>query len=593
MKGIFGSRDGHQYGSQPVVKCPHWRGELALFLGVALLLRLYVVWQTPLITRDGVLYVGMARMINHGKWLELVGDWFLFNPYPALIAWLARWGVDFEFAGQIISAVGSALAVIPLYFWCRSAFDRLTAQLCALTYVFHPVILRYSGHVLREGLFWFAMCWGVAAFWNAAERRSVWKFAFAGLLATFATLTRIEGATLFLLGVAWTLWPPPVDSSHPANLGSVEKPTWIGSLSRVGLACAMLPLTLIVLNMLFVPAGQGWRGGGRWSHLANQLFLKRDGIAKPQPIPSHMQRMVELEQARVLEQAPRYEDARALAKSLPVWNTLGEPDSQQLRLQRFLILAHDQRRFVFVGRFVNECVEGLLFPCVICCLWGFYYGFRKFGVWRRDLGLLIQGAALTLLLFRHVATEFVLEPRYMLCLIPLVFPWSCIGAQEIHRQLGVWFAAHPAWGSWRPRAVSLIAALMIFSLAKMQLGLDDRAKVYQRLLGVELQKLETHRLRMAGPERLKRIGHYADADYFIIPQGNVDSAKKWLEQQSFDVVLLSDEEPFDLSSNASKAAPIHQVGYVTPPVAYQRLFAEDVRWSGIRIYHSTEASSTK
>ena len=529
-----------------------WIMEFVGILLLTALIRACVIAQSPIIAKDGMLYVGIARMINHGMWLELVGDWFLFNPYPALIAWLELCGLSFDFSGQLISGAASTLGVIPLYLWCRRAFDPRVAQLTALTYALHPVMLRFSGQVLREGLYWCLMLWAVYAFWQAAQHRQIWRYALAGLLATAATLTRMEGAVLFLLGGLWTIsmrglpgndHPP---TGEPGNLkrtrSSTTGRTVRHCLAQIAVSFAIFPLTIFVLNLVLIPQGHGWHGCGRWIHFATRLTQGQEVVPATSKVPRRMQEIVSSERFRSALQRPQWDDVRVLAKSLPVWNPLGEPDLEQLRLQRFLILADDQRLFLFAGRFLNECWDGLLFPCVICCFYGLIVGRQTCWVAHRDGPLAILSVVLSGMLIYHLSTEFILEPRYMFCLIPFVFPWSAIGAREMYQGLLAWSARRPAWGAWQPSAPVLCACLMILAIGKLWTGLEDRSKEVQRLLGTRLRHTTTGRLKIAGPESLRRIAHYAEADYFIIPRGDAAAARLWLDEQNLDFLVLTPDE---------------------------------------------------
>ena len=551
-----------------------WIVELTLVLCLSAALRAYVLWNTPIIAKDGMLYVGIARMINHGLWLDLVGDWFLFNPYPALIAWLQRWGLSFDFSGQLISATASTLAVWPLYLWCRRAFDQQVALLAALTYALHPVMLRFSGQVLREGLYWGLMLWSVYAFWQAAQQRTWWRYVVAGLITTAATLTRMEGAVIFLLGGLWTIaYRTPSgplastsNAAHPADANSLSTnpistwwPDW-SSAARVILAGAMFPLTIVLLNVLLIPAGQGWHGCGRWVHFATRVTRGADAAQTKTHVAHRMRDVVSSERARQSQLQPRIADVRDLAKSLPAWNPLGEPDLAQLRLQRFLILADDQRLFLFAGRFLNECWDGLLFPCVLCCCYGLTIGRRTNWSGRRDGPLAVLAVVLSGLLIYHLSTEYILEPRYMFCLIPFVFPWSGIGAREMYQRLDAWYAARPAWAAWRPNAVALCGVLMVLAVGKLWMGLEDRSKIVQRDLGARLRHTTTGRLKIAGPESLRRVGHYAEADYFIIPRGDAAAARRWLSEQRLDFVLLPRDELTTLT-NGEPLFPADEARY--------------------------------
>ncbi len=557
----------------------HWLVELSLILLVTAALRAYVTYRTPLITRDGMLYVGIARIINHGMWLDLVGDWFLFNPYTALMAWLIRCGFEYDMSGQLVSAVASSLAVVPLYLWCHTAFSRRAAQLGALTYALHPVALRISGQVLREGLYWCFMLWAVYIFWLAATQRKWLWFALAGLLTTAAALTRMEGAVVFALGAMWAFtMRPAIADAASVGTGTVRH-GWIShrqTTLRLMLSFAMFPLTIVVLNLIFVPAGKGWHGCGRWVHFAIRMTTGQEIAPVANKIPDRMVYIVADERARAAENQFHIEDLHGLAKALPAWNPLGEPDAKILRLQRFLILASDQQRYLFIGRFLNACLEGLMLPCVFCCLWGLYYGRTSLWSARRDWPVAIMSVILCGLLFYHLATEYILEPRYMLCLIPFVFVWSGIGASVMYGQLSAWCATRPVWAARLPSGQALCVVLMILAVGKLYTGLDDRGKLIQRELGNRLRQTATKRLKIAGPESLKRVGHYADADYFIIPRGDAAAARRWLDQQPLDLVILS---PDDLPAETAGESLLPEKS-----LRYRRWTPQEARAGSLEIY---------
>ncbi len=552
-----------------------WILDLFGILLITALIRAYVVSQTPIIAKDGMLYVGIARVINHGMWLDLVGDWFLFNPYPALIAWLERCGFSFDFSGQLISGVASSLGVIPLYLWCRRAFDARVAQLAALTYALHPVMLRYSGQVLREGLYWCLMLWAVYAFWLAAQHRQVWRYALAGLVATAATLTRMEGAVLFILGAMWSVSMHSAAAPDLATRGGLLAAwrTYRASLALSAIACAAFPLTIIALNLALIPQGHGWHGCGRWIHFATRITQGQEAAPAATKVPERMQEIVSNERFRAAQQRPHIAEVRDLAKSLPVWNPLGEADLEQLRLQRFLVLADDQRLFLFAGRFLNECWDGLLFPCLLCCGYGLVVGRQTQWVTRRDGPLAILSVILSGMLLYHLSTEYILEPRYMFCLMPFVFPWSGIGAREMYRTFTTWLARRPAWAAWQPSARTLCAVLMVMAVAKLYLGMEDNSKVVQRQLGTRLRHTATGRLKIAGPESLRRVAHYAEADYFIIPRGDEAAARRWLDEQHLDFVIITADE-----------RPIVNHEPATGPARYRPWESDHVKLGPIQVY---------
>jgi len=102
------------------------------------------------------------------------GDWdYAFHPrippfFPVLAGCVsAVFGVSGFFAAKLASAIVFALAAIPLYGFLDELFDRRTAFLGAVLYVFCPPLLKLAGQGLRDparGLFLFIAAYGVVVF---------------------------------------------------------------------------------------------------------------------------------------------------------------------------------------------------------------------------------------------------------------------------------------------------------------------------------------------------------------------------------------------------------------------------------------------
>jgi hypothetical protein len=110
----------------------------------------------------------------------------------------------------------------------------------------------------------------------------------------------------------------------------------------------------------------------------------------------------------------------------------------------------------------------------------------------------------------------------------------------------------------------------------MNLGLEDHNKVFQRDLGNRLRQTATKRLKIAGPESLKRVAHYAEADYFIIPRGDTQAARQWLDQQPLDLVILSADE--------LKTEPAKDPLLPEKSLRYEHWTAEQTQTSRVQIY---------
>ncbi|MCA9098084.1 MAG: glycosyltransferase family 39 protein, partial [Planctomycetaceae bacterium] len=236
---------------------------------VATVLRFWTLSQVEILSRDGFYYCVVARKIQDGHWLAAAQGWFIFNPYPPLIGLVAKLtGWSIEYSGQFLCAVPSALGVIPIFFWVKSAFNRRIAVVTTLLYAFHPILIRNSGEVMREGLYWLTMLTSVYLLWEGVKRRSIWCGILGGLAATVSMLTRIEGIAIFPLVLMWCFSEWCISSRSRSE--TIR-------LAGVGLiSCVMLPLTLVTLNVSLLPKGSEWQGIGRFQYLV-QLFIDQIG----------------------------------------------------------------------------------------------------------------------------------------------------------------------------------------------------------------------------------------------------------------------------------------------------------------------------
>jgi len=125
--------------------------------------------------------------------------------YPPLYTALT-WPLSFLFgqlwAGRIISATFSALAVIPIYLLAHRSFGARAALFAALIFTVAPTSLRWAPRVMTESVFcfffWFACERLIAAFAasDAKERESAMMW--SGVLGALSALTRYQGVFLAL-----------------------------------------------------------------------------------------------------------------------------------------------------------------------------------------------------------------------------------------------------------------------------------------------------------------------------------------------------------------------------------------------------------
>jgi hypothetical protein len=231
---------------------PIWTALIAL----AVLVRLLSAIANPVIQRDGVLFLTLAREAAEGD----LGALFRTDQhplYPAAVALARPVAGDWEIAGLAVSIVAGALTVIPAVLLGRRMAGRQAGLLGGAVFAVSRYPVRYGASVLSDGLhvllFAFAAWAGAVALGlgraegcdPASEERCrdgrsspfgpPWSFVLAGLLAGIAYLVRPEGLIII------------------AALGVGSLVRLLGALSRdslrrlaVGGLCLAVPLAATV-----------------------------------------------------------------------------------------------------------------------------------------------------------------------------------------------------------------------------------------------------------------------------------------------------------------------------------------------------------
>jgi hypothetical protein len=322
---------------------------------------------------------------------------------------------------------------------------------------------------------------------------------------------------------------------------------------------------LVGLNVLLVPAGHGWRGM-RPEVQTLAVWMGTASVETPDAGP-----------APIVETRSGHRSVRRWADIQPVIDTLqvrradGLPDAEQLRVRNFLILADDHRWAIYLAKLGGQFWASWQFPMLLLVAFGIWTGRREFQV-RRDLPLCTYGLILTAAFLYHLATEQVLEARYLFCLAPCLLPSAGCGAVVLSDRLRQ-HLARVRWPSARPVMEWAVCGLLLMvSLGYCLYGLS-REKLDQRFLGERLRGDSQRPIVIAGPEPLRRIGHYARAGFLIAPSDR-EAARAWLRGQQIDYVVTS---PGD-----------HQV--IAPgdleqePHRYRRVLNDDPRFRKLEVY---------
>lgn len=174
---------------------------LAIFVGINLLLRLALTPLNQAEYTDGILQL-----------TQFANQTGIYPPLYTALTWPFAFLVGPLWAGRLVSAVFSALAIIPIYLLAKRSFGARAALFASLIYTVAPVSLRWAPRVMTESVFCFF-------FWFACERLITARatrnpeetesaLMWSGVLGALAALTRYQGVFLAppVLALGWVLY---------------------------------------------------------------------------------------------------------------------------------------------------------------------------------------------------------------------------------------------------------------------------------------------------------------------------------------------------------------------------------------------------
>lgn len=175
-----------------------WRAKLGLLIVLSLCFKLWILLRVEVINPDADLYLRAARHYLLGNFraaLEIRPMPF----YPLLIAAVHRFLVpDLALAGQALSVFFLTGMLIPCCLLVRESWNDTAAFWGGALLATSPYFNRHAADVVRDPAFLFFLSWATWATWRLLKTKN-WRWAaLASLMATLCTLSRIEGALLFL-----------------------------------------------------------------------------------------------------------------------------------------------------------------------------------------------------------------------------------------------------------------------------------------------------------------------------------------------------------------------------------------------------------
>jgi len=173
-----------------------------IFLGLAFLLRLWVVLRASTLALDGTQYATIAQQFAHGDFSGALSN--IFSPgYPLFVSLMTFIVSNAELAGRLTSLVMGTAAVLVVYAFNRRFFSERLALMAMFIAAIHPYLVRSSGAVLSEAtcyaLFTAAVFCAALGYENGEKRYGF----LCGLLVAFSYLTRPEFAVYAVPMIGW------------------------------------------------------------------------------------------------------------------------------------------------------------------------------------------------------------------------------------------------------------------------------------------------------------------------------------------------------------------------------------------------------
>jgi 4-amino-4-deoxy-L-arabinose transferase-like glycosyltransferase len=201
---VFGKNNKSQQDMSLFNAVKAWseKRKILCLMGIAFLLRLYLVLTAKGIDPDGTAYLSVARDLIEKDFYKAFSN--VFPPfYPFLTALLYPLTGDFELAGRLVCLILGTLTIPAIYFLGKELFGETIAFLSAFLAVFQPYLVQFSGTVLTESTYTFLIAWGAWVGWRGLGSRSKSLMVLLGLILGLAYLTRPEGIGYVSLFILW------------------------------------------------------------------------------------------------------------------------------------------------------------------------------------------------------------------------------------------------------------------------------------------------------------------------------------------------------------------------------------------------------
>jgi hypothetical protein len=465
---------------------------LALAVCTGFIIRLYLSLTNYCISGDGAAYIRMAQDYYSGDWRKPLGA--VFSPlYPLLIAGAHAMGLEWELAGNLVSALVGTGAIVTVYLMICEAFERedLALGAAALTAI-HPGLAAYSASVRTEAGYILLITAVVGLLLKAVCKAKPSLALLAGVVGGMAYLYRTEGILLLVIA---TIFPSMVTIIW--RIGSLR------SSIMLSLAFGLAALAFVAPYAVMLHATTGhWTVGREFT--AAIMY----GIGSSAKNPA------------------RWRDLGFSASASPLAMLAAYPGLYLKKVCSDVVMS-------FYG-FVQAAG-----PVVIPLL--------AIGLWVRGRKILnAPGEVLLVLLVVCYFGGFILSAtgaRFMLHLIPYTFGWVILGLETL--TIGMQRLA--ALRGWRlsPIVPAVIAMLILLPQTLWPIGYDMRGVRYA---GEAIASKNP--ARGAVVARDGRVAWYANAPFVALPSASIPNLCEWMKTQEHASYLLigeRDEHHFAVS----------------------------------------------
>ncbi|MBI5559863.1 MAG: glycosyltransferase family 39 protein [Deltaproteobacteria bacterium] len=182
--------------------------KLILITLLGFLARLYVVVSAVTVAEDSLEYLELAGRFAQGN---ILGGLSVHRPpfYPFLAAAASYIFGDTETGGRVISLIFGTLTIPLVFYLGKLVYDERAGVVAAFFASVHTYMIRYSGDVLTEAMYYFFLALvAIGALKALRERSERWMFA-AGLFSLFAYLTKPAGLGFLAVISIWVLFEDP------------------------------------------------------------------------------------------------------------------------------------------------------------------------------------------------------------------------------------------------------------------------------------------------------------------------------------------------------------------------------------------------